>query len=58
MFNPPRTHLLQEAAQRGCAVIDGLQLLVQQGVIAFKTWTGVDPDPHVMREALEEYFEL
>ncbi len=58
VFNPPRTHLLQEAAQRGCAVIDGLQLLVQQGVIAFKTWTGVDPDPHVMREALEEYFEL
>ncbi|NIL98758.1 MAG: shikimate dehydrogenase [Planctomycetales bacterium] len=58
VFNPPRTRLLQEAAEQGCSTIDGLQLLVQQGVIAFKTWTGVEPDANVMREALEEYLEL
>ena len=58
VFNPQRTRLLQEAVDRGCSTINGLQLLVQQGVIAFKTWTGVEPDADVMREALEEYLEL
>lgn len=58
VFNPPRTIFLDEAARRGCQTLDGLGMLVNQGVISFKIWTGVDPDPAVMREALEEYLEL
>ena len=58
IFNPPETIFLQEAAKRGCTTLDGLGMLVNQGVIGFKIWTGVDPDPSVMREALEEYLEL
>ena len=58
IFNPPETRLVREARQRGCSVLDGLGMLVNQGVIGFKLWTGVDPDPQVMREALEEYLEL
>ena len=58
IFNPPQTIFLREASQRGCKTLDGLGMLVNQGVISFKIWTGVDPDPNVMREALEEYLEL
>jgi shikimate dehydrogenase len=58
VFNPPQTIFLIEAAKRGCTTLDGLGMLVNQGVIAFKIWTGVDPDANVMREALEEYLEL
>ena len=58
IFNPPRTVFLEEAGRRGCTTLDGLGMLVNQGVISFKVWTGVDPDPGVMREALEEYLEL
>jgi shikimate dehydrogenase len=58
IFNPPQTIFLEEAAARGCTTLDGLGMLVNQGVIAFKIWTGVDPDANVMREALEEYLEL
>lgn len=58
IFNPPQTVFLTEAANRGCKTLDGLGMLVNQGVIGFKIWTGVDPDPNVMREALEEYLEL
>lgn len=54
--NPPRTHLVQTAEEKGCPVLDGLGMLVNQGVIGFQLWTGVDPDPQVMREALEEVF--
>ena len=54
--NPPRTHLVREATQRGCKVIDGLGMLVNQGVIGVKYWTGIDVDAKVMRQALEAVF--
>ena len=54
--NPPRTRLVRDAAARGCAVIDGLGMLVNQGVISIKYWTGVDADPRVMRAKLEALF--
>ena len=54
--NPPDTRLLQAARGRGCAVLDGLGMLVNQGVIGFKYWTGIDADPSVMRKALEDVF--
>jgi shikimate dehydrogenase len=58
IFNPPKTVFLHEAAERGCRTLDGLEMLVNQGVIGFVIWTGVEPDQSVMREALEEYLEL
>jgi shikimate dehydrogenase len=54
--NPPRTHLLREAEGRGCRVLDGLGMLVNQGVIGIRLWTAHDPDPEVMRRALETIF--
>lgn len=54
--NPPTTNLVRDARSKGCKVIDGLGMLVNQGVIGIKHWTGIDPDPMVMRNALEEVF--
>lgn len=54
--NPPHTHLVREATERGCKVIDGLGMLVNQGVIGVKYWTGIDVDAKVMRQALETVF--
>jgi len=54
--NPPQTQLVKDAQAKGCKVIDGLGMLVNQGVIGIKHWTGIDPDPTVMRSALEEVF--
>ena len=50
--NPPKTHLVRTAEAKGCTVIDGLGMLVNQGAIAVKLWTGVDADRRVMRRAL------
>jgi shikimate dehydrogenase len=58
IFNPPDTWLIRTAADRGCKTIDGLGMLVNQAVISFKIWTGIDPDSIVMREALEEFLEI
>ena len=54
--NPPDTNLVRDARAKGCQVIDGLGMLVNQGVIGIRHWTGIDPDPKVMRAALEEVF--
>ncbi|NNC88126.1 MAG: shikimate dehydrogenase [Akkermansiaceae bacterium] len=54
--NPPRTRFIEEAEARGCKVLDGLGMLVNQGVIGIKYWTGLDVDPSVMRAKLEEIF--
>ena len=54
--NPPRTRLIRDAAARGCVPLDGLGMLVNQGVIGIRLWTGVDADPAVMRDALAEVF--
>jgi shikimate dehydrogenase len=58
IFNPPQTRLLRDAVERGCTTLDGLGMLVNQAVIGFKIWTGIDPDASVMREALEEFLEI
>jgi shikimate dehydrogenase len=58
IFNPPQTWLLRTAAEQGCRTLDGLGMLVNQAVIGFRIWTGIEPDAAVMREALEEFLEL
>lgn len=52
--NPPRTHLIRTAAERGCLTLDGLGMLVNQGAIAIRLWTGIEADRGVMRAALEK----
>lgn len=54
--NPPQTAFLREAASRGSTIIDGLGMLVYQGAIGFKMWTGHDAPVDVMYQALAEVF--
>jgi shikimate dehydrogenase len=54
--NPPRTNLIRDAEARGCTVLDGLGMLVGQGVISIRHWTGVDADAGVMRRTVETIF--
>jgi shikimate dehydrogenase len=54
--NPPRTRLIQDAEARGATPLDGLGMLVNQGVISIRHWTGIDADPAVMRRTIEDLF--
>jgi shikimate dehydrogenase len=51
--NPPRTRLIRDAEACGCTALDGLGMLVNQGAVAIRYWTGLEPDAAVMRRALE-----
>ncbi len=50
--NPPHTGFLAAAEKRGCRTLDGLGMLVNQGVIGIRHWTGLEADPVVMQRAL------
>jgi len=54
--NPPHTIFLQEAEKRGAKTLDGLGMLVHQGTIGFKLWTGLDAPVEVMKNALMKEF--
>jgi len=54
--NPPRTRLLQEAAARGCVTLDGLRMLVNQGLAGIELWTARRANPAVMRHTLGRIF--
>jgi 3-dehydroquinate dehydratase/shikimate dehydrogenase len=53
IYNPPTTRLMREAAAAGCATIGGLDMLVAQAEEQFAWWTGVRPEPGIMRAAAE-----
>lgn len=54
--NPPQTALLRMAGDLGFGVLDGLSMLVYQGAIGFRMWTGLDAPVSVMKSALREVF--
>jgi shikimate dehydrogenase len=51
VYSPIETRLLRESGERGAAAIDGLQMLVWQGALAFQLWTGQAAPVDVMRDA-------
>ncbi|NDD20444.1 MAG: shikimate dehydrogenase, partial [Synechococcaceae bacterium WBA_3_309] len=55
VYTPRPTRLLREAAARGLACQDGLEMLVQQGAAALKLWTGLGQVPvAAMGKAVEQ----
>ncbi len=53
IYNPLRTRLMREAAEKGAKVIGGLEMLVQQGAVAFELWTGRPAPVDIMRSAAQ-----
>lgn len=54
--NPPMTRLLREAKSRGCTTLDGLGMLVNQGLIGAELWFGCKFSAAVMERTLEDIF--
>lgn len=57
VYSPLETRLLREAANAGCRTVDGLAMLLYQGVAQFELWTERKAPVEVMREVLDQYFE-
>lgn len=55
VYAPLKTRLLREAELAGCRTINGLEMLLYQGVAQFELWTGLAAPVDVMREALLDW---
>ena len=56
IYNPAPTPLLKFSAKKGCMTIDGLQMLVAQGMKSISFWTdGLEVPFHIMNDALKKY---
>ena len=45
IYNPAETLLLRHAKERGCRCVNGLPMLLFQGLASFEYWTGIQPPP-------------
>ncbi|MEM1569855.1 MAG: shikimate dehydrogenase [Candidatus Bathyarchaeia archaeon] len=61
VYDPLETRLLREAREVGAQTIDGLEMLLNQGLESFKIWFGmyppIDPIKNVLDEVRRGYFE-
>lgn len=57
VYNPLETTLIKRAAEKGCAVIRGLEMFVNQAALQFERWTGVDAPADLMRRVALDALE-
>ena len=57
VYNPMETRLLREGREKGCKVIAGIEMFVNQAVGQFERWTGHPAPLKVMRAVLEARFQ-
>ncbi|PSB10164.1 shikimate dehydrogenase [Pleurocapsa sp. CCALA 161] len=58
IYTPNPTQFLQLAQAQGAIAIDGLEMLVQQGIAALQIWLQQPVPVDVMRDSLKEYLGL
>ena len=52
--NPRITPFLETARERGCPIVDGVEMLVQLAMQIFERWTGITPEEAVFQKAVAE----
>ena len=58
IYNPLETQLMKDAANIGCQTLSGLDMLVNQGVLAFEWWTGKTPNNQLMKNKIIDFLGI
>ncbi|MFW9940219.1 MAG: shikimate dehydrogenase [Candidatus Thorarchaeota archaeon] len=58
IYNPLETRLMKEAVEIGCKTLGGLDMLVNQGILAFEWWLNKKPNKDLMKKKIIEYLGL
>lgn len=54
VYGDAETQLVRAARRAGASVVDGFEVLVQQGAASLRIWTGEDPPLELMRSAARQ----
>lgn len=57
IYNPWETRWLKDARKAGLDTLNGSGMFVNQGALAFKYWTGKEPDRKVMQTLVEDHLK-
>lgn len=52
VYNPLETRLLREAKAAGCITISGVEMFINQAILQFEQFTGIDAPAEVMRQVV------
>jgi shikimate dehydrogenase len=55
IYNPLKTRLIKDASAKGCQTLGGLDMLVNQGALAFEWWTNKKPNISLMKNIVIEF---
>lgn len=58
IYNPLETQLIKDSKEIGCQTLSGLDMLVNQGAIAFEWWTKKKPNLELMKLKIIEYLGI
>ena len=58
IYNPLETKLIKNSKEKGCKTIGGLDMLINQGALAFEWWTDIKPNKIIMKNKVIEYLGL
>lgn len=53
-YNPAKTQFLKDAEAKGATILNGLGMLVNQGAIQFKLWTGKEEPVDIMMATVQD----
>ena len=56
-YKPRVTKLLAQAREAGCETIEGVEMLIEQGLAQSKIWTGKVAQPQVVADAVMAFYE-
>lgn len=54
IYRPLYTELLMRAKSKGCTIITGIEMLLEQAVLQFELWTGYSAPLDIMRKSVEK----
>ncbi|NHJ22488.1 MAG: shikimate dehydrogenase [Candidatus Lokiarchaeota archaeon] len=54
IYNPLKTQLLKDACEIGCKTLNGIDMFINQGALAFEWWTDMKPNINTMKEKILE----
>lgn len=54
IYRPLYTELLIKAQKKGCKIITGIEMLLEQAILQFELWTGQSAPRDIMKQSLEK----
>ncbi|MHA2288522.1 MAG: shikimate dehydrogenase [Promethearchaeota archaeon] len=58
IYNPLNTQLLKDASEIGCKTLNGIEMFINQGALAFEWWTGTKPNTNTMKKTIIEILRI